>query len=178
MKILLVSTCSEKLSEYEFVFPIAEIVKPNEYKIINYKDLHNLSLLDYDRIIICGTSLQDNDYLNYIDNFNNLINLNKPILGICSGFQILCATFGETIIEGKEIGMTNVITTQKNPLTSGEFQAYNMHNFTAKIPTTFKTLAKAGETIQMVSHKELNIFGVLFHPDVRNEQIVTNFLLI
>ena len=74
--------------------------------------------------------------------------------------------------------MTNVITTQKNPLTSGQFQAYNMHNFTAKIPTTFKTLAKAGETIQMVSHKELNIFGVLFHPEVRNEQIVTNFLLI
>tara|TARA_B100000965_G_scaffold242864_1_gene203851 strand:- start:1948 stop:2484 length:537 start_codon:yes stop_codon:yes gene_type:complete len=178
MKILLVSTCSEKLSEYEFVFPIAEIIKPNEYKIINYKDLDKMSLLDYDKIIICGTSLQDNDYLNYMANFKNLTNFNKPILGICSGFQILCVTFGERIVDSKEIGMTNVITTQNNPLISGGFQAYNMHNFSAKIPITFKTLAKTEETIQLVSHKELNIFGVLFHPEVRNEQIVTNFLLI
>ncbi len=178
MKILLVSTCIEKLSEYEFVFPIAEIIKPYDYKIINYKDLDNMSLLDYDRIIICGTSLQDNDYLNHIDNFNNLIKLNKPILGICSGFQILCATFGERIIECKEIGMTNVTTTLTNSLINGEFQAYNMHNFSAKVPITFNTLAKTDETIQLISHKELNIFGVLFHPEVRNEQIVTNFLLI
>ena len=103
---------------------------------------------------------------------------NKPILGICSGFQILCVIFGERIVDSKEIGMTNVITTQNNPLISGEFQAYNMHNFSAKIPITFNILAKTEETIQLVSHKELNIFGVLFHPEVRNEQIVTNFLLI
>ena len=178
MNILLVSTCSEKLSEHEFVFPIVEILKPNDYNIVSYNDLDNISFLGYDKIIICGTSLQDNDYLNHLGNFNNLIDLNKPILGICSGFQIVCAIFGESIITSKEIGMIDAITTQPNPLIRGAFQAYNMHNFSVKDPISFNVLAKAGETIQLVSHKELNIFGVSFHPEVRNEQIVTNFLLI
>ena len=178
MKILLVSTCMEKLSEYEFVYPIAKILKSFEYDIISYKELDNSLYLNYDKIIICGTSLQDNDYLNYLDNFNILRDLNKPILGICSGFQILCAMFGESIIDNEEIGMVNVSTIQTNQLMSGEFQAYNMHNFSVENPISFNVLAKSDKTVQLVSHKRLNIFGASFHPEVRNEKIVTNFLSI
>ena len=178
MKILLISTCREKLSECEFVYPIAEILKSFEYDIVNYKDLGNSLALNYDKIIICGTSLQDNDYLNYLDNFKKLKDLNKPILGICSGFQIVCSMFNEKIIEQEEIGMMSVSTTQSNPLVSGDFQAYNMHNFSVADLTSFNVLAKSDKTVQLVSHKKQNIFGVSFHPEVRNEQIITNFLLV
>ena len=178
MKILLISTCREKLSEYEFVYPIAEILKSFEYDIVNYKDLGNRLALNYDKIIICGTSLQDNDYLNDLDNFKKLKDLNKPILGICSGFQIVCSMFNEKIIEQEEIGMVSVSTTQSNPLVSGDFQAYNMHNLSVADLISFNVLAKSDKTVQLVSHKKQNIFGVSFHPEVRNEQIITNFLLV
>ena len=178
MNILLISTCKEKLSEYEFVTPIVEIIKSFEYDIINYKTLETSNISIYDKIIICGTSLQDNDYLNYLDEFKKLKSFDKEILGICSGFQIICSMFDEEIVVQQEIGMVNVETQLQNPLVSGDFQAYNMHNFSASEVTSFNILAKSEKTIQMISHKKLNIFGVSFHPEVRNQQMITNFLSI
>jgi GMP synthase (glutamine-hydrolysing) len=178
MKILLISTCKEKLSEYEFVNPIVEIIESFEYDIINYRNLETSDISLYDKIIICGTSLQDNDYLNYLDDFKKLKIHDKYILGICSGFQIICSMFDEKIIDKEEIGMINVKTKIPNSLVNGDFQAYNMHNFSAGEVKFFNILAKSEKTIQMISHKTLNIFGVSFHPEVRNEQILTNFLLI
>ena len=178
MKILLISTCKEKLCEYEFVKPIIEIIKSFDYDIINYRNLETLDFQIYDKVIICGTSLQDNDYLNYLFDFNRLKNRGKDILGICSGFQIICSMFDEEIIVQEEIGMVNVETQIKNPLASGNFQAYNMHNFSVDEVTSFNVLAKSVNTIQMISHKKINVFGVSFHPEVRNQEIITNFLLI
>ncbi len=178
MKILLISTCKEKLSEYEFVKPIIEIIKSFDYDIINYRNLETLDFQIYDKVIICGTSLQDNDYLNYLFDFNRLKDNGKEILGICSGFQIICSMFDEEIIVQEEIGMVNVETQIKNPLASGNFQAYNMHNFSVDEVTSFNVLAKSENTIQMISHKKINAFGVSFHPEVRNQEIITNFLLI
>ena len=40
MKILLISTCKEKLSEYEFVKPIIEIIKSFDYDIITVSYTH------------------------------------------------------------------------------------------------------------------------------------------
>ena len=178
MKILLISTCKEKLSEYEFVNPIIEIIKSYDYDVINYRDLETFNFQRYDKVIICGTSLQDNDYLNYLFDFNKLKNYGKGILGICSGFQIICSMFDEEIIVQEEIGMVNVEIQTQNPLASGSFQAYNMHNFSIDEVTSFNVLAKTEKTIQMISHKKINAFGVSFHPEVRNQEIVTNFLLI
>ena len=178
MNILLISTCKEKLSEYEFVTPIVKIIKSFEYDIINYKNLETGNISIYDKIIICGTSLQDNDYLNYLDDFKKLKIFDKEILGICSGFQIICSMFDEKIIVQQEIGMINVETQIKNPLASGNFQAYNMHNFSVDKVTSFNVLAKSENTIQMISHKKINAFGVSFHPEVRNQEIITNFLII
>ena len=178
MKILLISTCKEKLSEYEFVNPIIEIIKSFDYDIISYRNLETIDFQKYDKVIICGTSLQDNDYLNYLFDFNKLKNHVKGILGICSGFQIICSMFGEEIIVQEEIGMINVETQIQNPLASGTFEAYNMHNFSIDNVTSFNVLAKSEKTIQMISHKKMNVFGVSFHPEVRNQEIITNFLLI
>jgi len=86
--------------------------------------------------------------------------------------------FDEKIIKQEEIGMINVKTKNQNSLINGDFQAYNMHNFSVDEVTVFNIIAKSNKTIQIISHKTLNIFGVSFHPEVRNEQIITNFLLI
>tara|TARA_B100001109_G_C18616787_1_gene359537 strand:- start:92 stop:628 length:537 start_codon:yes stop_codon:yes gene_type:complete len=178
MNILLISTCKEKLSESEFVTPIVEIIKSFEYDQVNYKNLETINFRIYDKLIICGTSLQDNDYLNYLDDFKKLKNHGIDILGICSGFQIVCNMFGEEIIAQQEIGMVSVEIQAQNPLVSGDFQAYNMHNYSVDKVTSFDVLAKSEKTIQMIRHKTMNVFGVSFHPEVRNEQIITNFLSI
>jgi GMP synthase (glutamine-hydrolysing) len=74
--------------------------------------------------------------------------------------------------------MINVKTKIPNSLINGDFQAYNMHNFSVDEVNFFNILAQSEKTIQIITHKTLNVFGVSFHPEVRNEQILTNFLLI
>ena len=89
MSNLLISTCSEKLSEKEFVFPIAEIVKPEDYEVLHYTECTEKDISKASRIMICGTSLQDNSYLGDLNIFKNLLlGFEGPILGICSGMQI------------------------------------------------------------------------------------------
>ena len=77
MIISIISTCSEKLSEREFVDPIINLVELNQsVNVVNYfhyTKLNSSSILDSDRIIICGTSLQDDVYLSHIDSFQFII---------------------------------------------------------------------------------------------------------
>ncbi|MCH2420830.1 MAG: hypothetical protein MK215_02655 [Candidatus Poseidoniia archaeon] len=177
MSNLLISTCSEKLSEREFVFPIVEIVKPEDYKILHYTECTEKDISKASRIMICGTSLQDNAYLGDLNIFKNLLlGFEGPILGICSGMQIISSLFEYKIVENVEIGMIEVRTLESNELCEGKFQAYSIHNFSVDNLEFFTILARSDTSVQAIKHKSREIFGVSFHPEVRNEEIVENFL--
>jgi len=177
--ILIISTCSEKLSEREFVIPISKIVGEYKYKILHYTECTEENINEFEKILICGTSLQDNLYHKDIDKFKRLLtNLEKPILGICSGMQIVCTIFEDKIIKNLEIGMVNVETLEKNSLCEGIFQAYSIHNYSVDNLAHFTILAQSETSIQLIQHKTKDIFGVSFHPEVRNEYILTNFFKI
>jgi len=177
MSNLLISTCNEKLSEREFVVPITEIVKPEDYEVLHYTECTEKDISIADKIMICGTSIQDNAYLNNLNIFKNLLlEFKGPVLGICSGMQIICSLFENKIVENIEIGMIEVRTLESNRLCEGKFQAYSIHNFSVVNLEFFTILARSDTSIQAIKHKSREIFGVSFHPEVRNEEIVENFL--
>jgi len=178
MTILIISTCSEKLSEREFVTPISKIVGATNQKILHYTECTEQNIFEFEKILICGTSLQDNSYQKDIDKFKILTNFEKPILGICSGMQIVCTIFGDKIIKNLEIGMVDIETLEKNSLCKGKFQAYSIHNNSVGNLVYFTILAQSETSIQVIKHKTKDIFGVSFHPEVRNESIIENFLSI
>ena len=179
MTILIISTCSEKLSEREFVTPISKIVGAANQKILHYTECTEQNIFDFEKILICGTSLQDNSYQKDIDKFKIILtNFEKPILGICSGMQIVCTIFGDKIIKNLEIGMVDIETLEKNSLCKGKFQAYSIHNNSVGNLVYFTILAQSETSIQVIKHKTKDIFGVSFHPEVRNESIIENFLSI
>ena len=81
MTVLIISTCSEKLSEREFVTPISKIVGADNQKILHYTDCTEQNISEFEKILICGTSIQDNLYQKDIDKFKMILtNLEKPIL--------------------------------------------------------------------------------------------------
>ena len=47
MTLLIISTCSEKLSEREFVTPISKIVGEYEYKILHYTECTEENISEY-----------------------------------------------------------------------------------------------------------------------------------
>jgi len=84
--ILIISVCNNNLSESEFVKPIAKIAEKN-YEIKHYTE--TIDFKKYRKIIISGTALKDNYFLNNLDKFNWIKKTNLPLLGICSGMQII-----------------------------------------------------------------------------------------
>lgn len=178
MSTLLISTCKKKLSEREFILPISQIIGDN-HKILHYRLCTESKISQFDKIIICGTSLKDNFYIKELDTFRKLFyNFQGSILGICSGMHIVCSIFGSEIIENIEIGMVEVKTIKENPLCENVFQAYNIHNYTVGKLDNFTLLARTKTSPQIVKHNSKNIFGMSFHPEVRNETILSNFMLL
>ena len=178
MKTLLISTCAHALNDREFVFPISEILGENEHDILYFEDCNDKLVSSYNRIIICGTSLQDSFYIDWFQFFEDLLEkFDGPILGICSGMQILTTILGKTgIIDNVEIGMVEVKTLKSNKLFDGIFHAYNLHRYSVQDCDKFTILANSQNCIQAVKHVSKEIYGISFHPEVRNNTVIELYI--
>ncbi len=185
MKILIISTCNLKIHELEFVRPIHDIIKYHnkknkitcEIKIINFKDIGNFNDISlYKKVIITGTALKDNEFLNHIKKFEFIKKSNSSILGICAGFQIICLLFKSKIIKCQEIGFIDeVIKINNDPILKDVNlnSAFGLHQNSASIPKEFKIIAKNKNSAQIIKNDK--IYAVLFHPEVRQKKMIENF---
>lgn len=179
--ILIISVCAEKLHELEFVKPVEKILKENskEYFVKNYSELNEEDLKKADKIIICGTSLKDNEFLKNMKNFEWIKDSEKPILGICAGMQIILLAFDNKlkIKQKTELGFytekftRDFLGIKKN----SETEVYHLHNNYAALPGNFISFTKS-RISQAIKHSSKEIYGVLFHPEVRNKEIIENFI--
>jgi len=131
-----------------------------------------------DGIIICGTALKDNGFLEEMERFSWLREISIPVLGICAGMQILCRIFGGLVREGCEIGMTEVHIIVPHPLLPlpPSFQAYELHSSFCEPPPGWEILAVSPACVQAIRDPHYLRFGVMFHPEVRNDRVVEAFL--
>ena len=177
MTILILNICKEKLHYFEFVRPIEKII---EQKGIDFYTKHYTKFSDKDlksdKIIICGTSLIDKDYLNNINLFKWIDFYDKPILGICGGMQILSNHFGGELNEKEEIGLKEINFTKEFLGIKGKLRVYLLHKLSVN-NEDFEEYAnsKSGKIFQAIKHKEKPFYGVLFHPEVRNGKLIQNF---
>lgn len=179
-KILLINVCKEKLHSLEFVKPIETILKSLnlKYKIANYKNISKSEIEKFDKIIICGTSLLDDDFLNYSKTFEWIRNCDKPILGICAGMQIIGKVFNLNVKKKNEIGFY-LEDFEKEFLSLKELhEVYHLHNNYAEFEKSkeFGIFCSSGKVVQAIKHKSKEIYGVLFHPEVRNKKLIERFL--
>jgi GMP synthase-like glutamine amidotransferase len=89
--------------------------------------------------------------------------------------QTIGLVFGGRIEKCCEIGMTEIVTSKVNLLFSSTFKAYALHNYALMPSGEFEVLAKSAKCVQAIKHKQKNIYGVLFHPEVRNREVVERF---
>lgn len=166
MKLLIINTCSNKLNEREFVLPF----ESKNTKTNHYSDLRDLEWAD--KVLITGTAIADNDYLKDLDKFDWLKTIEKPIMGICSGAQIIASVFGGKVIKNKEIGMVDI---RGNLFGQESFRAYSLHRNGISNLSNFEVLAKSKDSIHAIKHKNKEIYGVVFHPEVRNRWVIEKF---
>ncbi|HIP66635.1 MAG TPA: hypothetical protein EYH09_00730 [Candidatus Nanopusillus sp.] len=174
--ILIVSTCKDPLSEYEFVKPLERIVQKccEEYTVVSYREIKEGV---WDKIIITGTALKDFDYIKYIKNFLWLQESYIPVLGICAGSQIITKIFGGKLEDYLIIGRKKVEIMKENPLVPME-KIYS-YFITSKVPRLnkrFEIIGKLNGIPVFFSVKYTRIYGVVFHPEVFNENLIINFV--
>jgi GMP synthase-like glutamine amidotransferase len=180
--ILVINICKEKSHYFEFVKPILNIIKENElsYFIRNYKSVNKRDLNKCSKIIICGTSLSDNDFITNenIRYFKWILNFDKPILGICGGMQIIGKIFGGKILRKSEIGFFKEKFNKKFLGIFGFVEVYHLHNNYIDFSKLKDFDVYCSKKIsQAVKHKNKEIYAVLFHPEVRQKDLIKNFCL-
>jgi len=174
--ILIVQICNEKLHYFEFVKPIEDVVKQanQDFTSVHYNNLSDEKLKKADKVIICGTSLKDNFFLQDIQKFNWIKDFDKPILGICGGMHILGLLFNGILKKQQEIGLTEIEFKEEFIGMKGPKQVYALHNFYVE-SKEFKVIAQSKLCPQAIKHKSKPFFGVLFHPEVRNRDCIEFF---
>ena len=169
----------DSLGFYEFVLPITSAIKDLEkYTIGHFSDLSRTDIDKCSRIILSGNALEDKQALTRIEDFACIKSCEKPILGICAGMQAISLIFGSTLASCLEIGMAQIKTLKENPLFSSSFKAYELHSCSVQPSRKLDVLAESEKCAQAMKHKEKEIYGVLFHPEVRNREIIKRFALL
>lgn len=167
----------DSLGYYEFVLPIVSIVKSlDEFKVKHYLEVTHQDTVDCTSIILSGTALKDTATLRQPEKFEWLKETETPVLGICAGMETIGLVFDARLFDSVEIGMTEIKVLKKNPLLSGDLKAYSLHSICVEPSGNFEVWAKSAKCIQAISHERKPIYAVLFHPEVRNPQIIRNFV--
>ncbi|MGN0345787.1 MAG: anthranilate synthase component II [Lachnospiraceae bacterium] len=97
-----------------------------------------------------------------------------PLLGVCLGHQAICAAFGSTVTYAKQLmhGKQSIaqIDTDSRIFQGlpDEIPVARYHSLAADpatIPKELQVIAKVGDEIMGVQHKEYPIYGLQFHPE-------------
>ena len=100
--------------------------------------------------------------------------LNKPVLGVCLGSQLLASVLGAPVKSSgrQEIGW-HVVTTEPDPLWAGvpgSFQALHWHGDIFDLPRGATRLASSAMTEQQAFRLGKSL-GLLFHLEVTESAI-------
>ncbi|MDH3353055.1 MAG: gamma-glutamyl-gamma-aminobutyrate hydrolase family protein [Nanoarchaeota archaeon] len=185
--ILVINVCKEKLHYFEFVKPVEDILKREDVDFFtrHYNDIKKNDLENCGKVIICGTSLKDNGFLENIEKFSWIKEFEKPIFGICAGMQIIGLVFKGRIRNQLEIGYfyeefkkgtAGVPSKEGNFFgLNGKVEVYHLHNNYIEFSKDFEIYSR-GKIPQAVRCKIKEIYGVLFHPEVRQKEIIREFV--
>jgi len=175
--ILVINVCKEKLHYNEFVKPIEDILQNSGIKFVikHYNQLDNSIINSADKIIICGTSLKDNQFIQDIEQFEWIKNYSGKVLGICAGMQILGLLFGGKIKKKTELGFYQENFIRNFLGLSGKQEVYHLHNY--YIFGNFENFVNSSIS-QAIKIKGKEFYGILFHPEVRQQSLINKFALL
>jgi anthranilate/para-aminobenzoate synthase component II len=178
MKILLINNYQQnnETATYE---ALKLALAGHEVKIQRYKPGLRFDDAGKDLVILSGgggegSEINDQyskDKLWYEDQINYILSSQKPILGICMGFEVIARAYGSKVIEMKDYitGFRRVVSTKrgiesfnKKLLTQYENHIWHVPQVPSKY---FEVLADSATGVEIIKHKTRPIFATQFHPE-------------
>jgi GMP synthase (glutamine-hydrolysing) len=116
----------------------------------------------------------------------SIYSLGVPILGICYGQQALARDFGSKVVAGqaRTFGSSKLSVISQDPFFAGlwqEGEAYEVWmshgDYIAELAEDFKVLAATDNApYAVIKHKDKDIYGIQFHPEVYHTPSGTELL--
>ena len=95
-----------------------------------------------------------------------------PVLGVCLGHQVIVDMFGGEVGRASRLmhGKSDMVTHDASPLYAGlasPFEAGRYHSLAAtEVPDALRVTARTADgEVMGVTHRELPVHGVQFHPE-------------
>ena len=99
-------------------------------------------------------------------------------MGICGGMQIIGLVFGGRLKKKTEIGFYYEDFKKEFLGLFREQEVYHLHNYYIDFYKLKEfEIYSENKVIQAVKHWDKEIYGVLFHPEVRQKSLIRNFCL-
>lgn len=160
------------------------------HNVVNALDGHNIEIQEYkpglnfhtegkDLVVLSGGGgegyeLKDKrgDKFWYEDEMNFVLSCDKPLVGICMGFEVISAAFGSEVKHAGRLitGFKNHQTTAKGQKYLGQqkLRQYEYHRYAVPSVSSkhFEVLANSDTGIEMIKHHKRSIVASQFHPEV------------
>lgn len=172
MKILLVDNHTEHREA------LAQALAGHEVEIQKYRPGLKFNTAGKDLVILSGGGgegreiydVHQSGHLWYQDEIDFVRNYNKPLLGICMGFEIICRAFGSKVEEMSEVleGDFDLKVTRKGrkAFSYKKIKQHEAHKWRVKkAPKDFKVLAKSATGVELIKHKNKPMWATQFHPE-------------
>ena len=126
----------------------------------------------YDSFILSGRR-QNDSQMNAKNSkiILHAVNEKKKLLGICYGAEILTLTLGGTIRKSSVIRGEQEIISNENPLCKAKETVFESHSYEiSKLGNSLNCIAESENCKnEIVKHKELQIYGTQFHPEMTKD---------
>jgi GMP synthase (glutamine-hydrolysing) len=167
MHILIVDNETIRLKE------LISLLKNHKIQIKKRDEINSVDFSNIDLVILSGGSNLSiiNNEDKYQQEIELIRNSNIPIIGICLGFQLIAYVYGSNLIkmDSKYKKIIDIKIIENNDIFNKlpNFKVYEAHRWKIdKAPENFIVLAESDECIQVIKHKNREIYGFQFHPEM------------
>ncbi len=191
MLLIIDMTINKKSKYLNMLMSYLDKIKIKYFVVSNLEDFLKLNYLKIKGLIISGSSLSllqlNNEKLEILRKaIYPLILTDVPVLGICFGYQLLNYVFNGKINKlkymekcTKEISINNANKLLKNP--KNKLRVWLHHkDYITELSRMFEAIAYDNKYIMAFYNKQMQYYGVQFHPEAKSETlyIIKNFIKI
>jgi GMP synthase-like glutamine amidotransferase len=186
MKILLVNNHTIHLKS------LASSLAGHEIEVLEYRPGAKFNYQDKDLVILSGGGGEGLEIYDttrsgkfwYDDEKEFVLACDKPILGICMGFEVIASAYGAPVTEvGKLVkGPTPIKSTEfgKTFFRTKYLDQIEAHRWRVDdAPDDFEVLAWSSTGVEAIRHRQKRILATQFHPEkggsIKLNQLVSGF---
>lgn len=173
MNLLIISNNSKKIGALELlVTSISESITIKHFDSFSADEAENFDLI----ILSGGSNLAIPKNREILQTEIELIKkTEKPIIGICLGFELIIEAFGGELLYRKEKvqGINEIKVLINHPIfkSKKKFLVHEAHKYyVEKVPQEFSVLADSKFGVEIIAHTERPVWGFQFHPENNNEE--------